>query len=341
MISFASDYITGTHPKILERLSKINLDANVGYGCDVYCQAASEKIKKECQCPDAQVYFLTGGTQTNLIVIDSLLSKYQGVISANTGHINAHEAGAIEGSGHKVLSLPNHNGKLDSTELKNYIDTFYSDGNYEHMVFPGLVYISFPTEYGTLYSLSELQSLSEVCHSYNIPLFIDGARLGYGLQSLSSDLTLPDIAKLCDVFYIGGTKVGALMGEAVVFTKKNMPPHFKTLVKQHGGLLAKGWLLGIQFDTLFTDGLYYEISKHAILMAEKLKNLFKKFGYTFYLETPTNQQFIILENSKMAELSKNVTFSFWEKYDETHTVVRFATCWSTTDEQIALLEKYL
>ena len=341
MISFASDYITGAHPKILERLVKINEDANKPYGSDIYCQEASQKIKFECQCPDAEVRFLVGGTQTNLVVIDSLLKKYEGVISANTGHINIHEAGAIEGSGHKIISLPNHNGKIDSNELKVYLETFFNDENNEHMIFPGLVYITFPTEYGTLYSLSELQSISDICHSYKIPLFLDGARLGYGLASPSSDIKLSDIAKFTDVFFIGGTKVGALMGEAVVFTKKNIPVHFTTLAKQHGALLAKGWVIGIQFDTLFTDGLYFKISHNAILMAEKMKNIFKEKGYTFYSDSPTNQVFIVLENTKMEELSKNVSFSFWEKYNDTHTVVRFATCWSTTEDQIKLLEKFL
>ena len=341
MLSFESDYIEGAHPKILETLAKTNMECLSGYGADAYTKSAKEKIADACALPDAQIAFLTGGTQTNQIVIDTMLHQYEGVVAAQSGHVSVHEAGAIEFTGRKVLTLPAHDGKIDASELDSYISDFYNDGNHEHMVFPGMVYISHPTEYGTLYSKKELTEISKVCRKHKIPLFLDGARLGYGLMSKQADLTLADIAELCDVFYIGGTKVGALCGEAVVFTKKNMPLHFEHLVKKHGALLAKGRLLAIQFDTLFTDNLYFEISRNAIDRAEELKNLFLKKGYKFFIDSPTNQQFVILENNKLKELQKNVKFSFWEKYDDTHTIVRFATSWATTSEKIAELEKLL
>ena len=341
MLSFESDYIEGAHPEILEALVKTNMESLSGYGADEYTKIAKEKIAAACALPDAQIAFLTGGTQTNQIVIDTMLHQYEGVIAAQSGHVSTHEAGAIEFTGRKVLTLPSHNGKILASELDSYISDFYKDGNHEHMVFPGMVYISHPTEYGTLYSKNEMTEISKVCRKHKIPLFLDGARLGYGLMSKQSELTLPDIAELCDVFYIGGTKVGALCGEAVVFTKKNMPLHFEHLVKKHGALLAKGRLLAVQFDTLFTDDLYFKISRNAIDRAEELKTLFTKKNYKFFIDSPTNQQFVILENSKLKELQKNVKFAFWEKYDETHTVVRFATSWATTPEKISELEKLL
>lgn len=341
MISFESDYNIGAHPKIIEKLSDTNFEMLSGYGSDKYCESAIKKIKQACDCPLADVYFLVGGTQTNQVVIDTMLNQYEGVISAKTGHINIHEAGAIEVTGHKVLEVASNNGKIIAKELNNYLETFYNDDNREHMVFPGMVYISHPTEYGTLYSKNELKEISEICSKYKIPLYMDGARLGYALMSKKTDVTLADIANLCDVFYIGGTKVGALCGEAVVFTKNNTPKHFVTLIKQHGALLAKGRLLGIQFDTLFENDLYFEISRNAIEMAEKLKEIFKEKEYEFFMETPTNQQFIILENSKIENLKNKVAFSFWEKYDDTHTVVRFATSWATTENDIKLLNEIL
>jgi threonine aldolase len=339
MLSFENDYIEGAHERILQRLLETNMEKTSGYGSDPYCESAREKIRKVCDCPQADIFFLTGGTQTNQIVIDTMLKPWEGVVAACTGHVSSHEAGAIEHGGHKVLELPQHDGRIEAEELKAYLESFWEDENHEHMVFPGMVYISHPTEYGTLYSKGELEELSSVCGQYGIPLYLDGARLGYGLMSRSTDVTLPDIARLTDVFYIGGTKVGALCGEAVVFTKQNMPKHFLTMVKQHGALLAKGRLLGIQFDTLFTDDLYFYISRHAIDMAELLKEGLRGKGYPFFLESPTNQQFVILENNRMKELEKQVKFSFWEKADENHTVVRFATSWATKREDLqALLE---
>lgn len=337
MLSFTSDYICGAHPQILKRLSETNMEALSGYGTDKYCESAIEKIKKECGNDAAQVYFLVGGTQTNQVVISTLLNPYEGVIAAKTGHVSLHEAGAIEYSGHKVIQLDCALGKLSAQTVDKYISDFYSDENHEHMVFPGMVYISYPTEYGTLYSKSELEDLYRVCQKNDIPLFIDGARLGYGLASDNCDMTMKDIANLCDVFYIGGTKVGALCGEAVVFTKNNAPKHYIAQIKQHGALLAKGRLLGVQFDTLFTDGMYMDISRHAIDMANKLKKIFADNGYRFFIDSPTNQQFVILENSQMEALAKQVEFCYWEKYDENNTVVRFATSWSTTEEDIEQL----
>lgn len=337
MIYFESDYTEGAHPKILERLNETNMIQASGYGHDEFCESAKNKIRKTINCPNAQIQFITGGTQTNQIVIDTMLKPFEGVVSAQTGHVNSHEAGAIEYTGHKVIPIPQHEGKIDGTELNDYLETFFSDGNNEHMVFPGMVYISHPTEYGTLYTKNQLTKISSVCRKNKIPLFMDGARLGYGIMAKSSDLSLEDIAELCDVFYIGGTKCGALCGEAVVFTKNNMPLHFENLVKKHGALLAKGRLLGVQFDALFTDNLYLEISKNAIDTAEALKKALKEKGYRFLLDSPTNQQFVILENKFMEELKKSVKFNFWEKYDKDHTVVRFATSWSTKMENVEKL----
>ena len=341
MLSFASDYIAGAHPEVLRRLMETNLEPLPGYGSDPYCRSAAERILSACACPEGQVYFLVGGTQTNQLVIDTLLRPWEGVLSAETGHVSVHEAGAIEFSGHKVLTLPQENGKLRAEDVEAFCAAFYADENHEHMVFPGMVYISHPTEGGTLYSKAELTALSQVCRRAGIPLFLDGARLGYGLMSRDTDVTAADIARLCDVFYVGGTKVGALCGEAVVFPRGDMPPRFLTLVKQHGALLAKGRLLGVQFDALFTDDLYWQISRHAIDMAEQLKTLFRDKGYTFARETPTNQQYILLEDDRLRELQQGVVCSFWEKPDATHTVVRFCTSWATTEEELRQLERLL
>ena len=334
MLDFVNDYSEGAHEKILERLIETNREKLSGYGTDIYCEAAKQKIREACKCPEADIHFLVGGTQTNATVIDAMLCQYEGVVAATTGHVSTHEAGAIEASGHKVLTIPHENGKISAQVLESYFEDFYADGNHEHMVFPGMVYISHPTEYGTLYSKKELEELSKVCHKYEALLYLDGARLGYGLVSEENDVTLADIAELCDVFYIGGTKVGALCGEAVVFTKKNTPKHFMTIVKQHGALLAKGRLLGIQFDTLFTDDLYLTISKNAIKTANMLKKALKEKGYTFYIDSPTNQIFLVLEDEKLKQLEKEVAVSFWEKADDTHTIVRLATSWATSEEEI-------
>ena len=338
MLNFGCDYLEGAHEKILARFIETNMEKEPGYGADKYTISAKKRILDACECPDGEVFLLVGGTQTNSTVIDAYLNNYQGVIAAPTGHIACHESGAIESCGHKVLTIPQHLGKIDAGELKEFLVNFYADETYEHQVIPGMVYISHPTEYGTLYTKAELEAIYTICKEYEIPLFVDGARLGYGLAADDTDVTLPDLAKLCDAFYIGGTKVGALCGEAVVFTKK-APKFFFTTVKQHGALLAKGRLVGIQFDTLFTDDLYMEISKHAIRLANILKAGVLAKGYKLLLDSPTNQQFIIVDNEKYAELKTQVAFSTWEKVDADHTAIRFATSWATKEEDVqALLE---
>ena len=336
MLYFQCDYLEGAHEQVLRRLVETNREKLVGYGEDVYCQSAREKIRAACGAPQADVFFLVGGTQTNAVVIDSMLAPYEGVISARTGHINMHEAGAIEFTGHKVLSVDHCEGKIDARTLENTLEAFWQDESHEHMVFPGMVYISHPTEYGTLYTKAELEALHAVCQEYKMPLFLDGARLGYGLAAEGTDVTLADLARLTDVFYIGGTKVGALCGEAVVFPH-GAPAHFMTMVKQQGALLAKGRLLGIQFDVLFTDGLYFSISKNAIATANRLKAGFAAKGYRFFMDSPTNQIFLVLENTQLAALEGKAKFGFWEKFDDTHTVVRIATSWATRMDEVEAL----
>ena len=341
MVSFESDYIAGAHPDILRRLAETNLEPLPGYGSDPYCERAKQKIRDCVGLPEAEVAFLAGGTQTNAVVISTLLSDWEGVLAAKTGHISSHEAGAIEYTGHEVLELPQRDGKIDPDDLRAYLAAYYGDENHEHMTCPGMVYLSHPTEYGTLYSRAELQSISGICREYHLSLYLDGARLAYGLMSRETDLTIRDIAELCDVFYIGGTKVGALCGEAVVFTRGNMPKHFLTSVKKRGALLAKGRLLGVQFDALFTDGLYFHIGQHAIDLAEKMKQILLAHGLSLAVQSPTNQQFPVLENGQLEKLREKVAFSFWEKQDESHTVVRLATGWSTTEEDLQALEEAL
>ncbi len=341
MISFENDYNTGAHEKILEKLTEINLDATSGYGNDKYCEGAKKKILEACGLEDADVYMLVGGTQTNSVIIATMLKDCEGVLTIDTGHINVHEAGAIEYTGHKIITLPNKDGKLEAADLEEYLRVFHADPTKSHMVYPGMAYISFPTELGTIYSKKELKDLYEICQKYEIPLFIDGARLIYGLACKECDLTLKDIAALCDVFYIGGTKCGTLFGEAVVFTKNNTPKYFDTLVKQHGALLAKRWLIGMQFDTLFTDDLYIEIGKHAIETAMHLKKTFIEKGHRLYIDSPSNQQYVIFEDSFIDNLEKEVKFGFWEKIDENHTAIRFVTSWATQMEDIDRLKELL
>ena len=341
MLSFESDYTEGAHPKILEKFIQTNFEQLPGYGSYYYTKQEKKKIKAACQLPDADVHFLVGGTQTNQIIIDTMLAPYEGVIACPTGHVASHEAGAIEFTGHKVLTLPENLGKMSAQDLSQLLQVFYSDENHEHMVFPGMVYLSFPTEYGTLYTKDELLAIKAICQTYQIPLYIDGARLGYGLKAADCDLTLPELAQLADVFYIGGTKVGALCGEAVVFTKGNTPKHFITQIKQHGALLSKGRVLGIQFDTLFTDNLYFEMSQNAIERADEIRLILKERQYPFFIETTTNQIFVIVENQKLSQLQEQVRVGFWENYDENHTVIRFATSWATTKEQVQKLKGIL
>lgn len=341
MLSFACDYLEGAHPLILKKLSETNLTQEPGYGFDSHCEKAKSLIREACGRPGADVFFLVGGTQTNATVIDSLLRGYEGVVAAQTGHIAVHESGAIEFGGHKVLTLPGHGGKIHADELKTLLETFNGDFSKDHMVFPGMVYISFPTEYGTVYSRNELEDIHAVCREYAIPLFIDGARLGYGLTSPACDISLKDLAGLCEVFYIGGTKVGALCGEAVVFPSGNAPAHFFTTVKQHGALLAKGRVLGIQFETLFTDNLYFEIASSAVSLAMELRKAFEDKGIPMYIDSPTNQQFPILTERQVKALEDKVVFEIWEKLPDGRTVTRFATSWATTKEQISSLESLL
>jgi threonine aldolase len=328
MISFESDYDNGCHEAILSRLAQTNDEKATGYGLDDYCTAAKEKIRAACDCPDADVFFLVGGTQTNATVIDAMLHGYQGVLAVETGHINVHESGAIEFGGHKVLTLPSHDGKMDAGELGQWLHDFYADPTLDHMVFPGMVYITFSTERGTIYTLEELQTISTICKRYELPLFIDGARLGYGIMAEGCDVTIQQLAALCDVFYIGGTKCGAYCGEAVVFPRGNAPAHFFTTVKQHGALLAKGRLLGVQFDTLMTDGLYFKISRHAVEQAMRLRDAFIARGYQMYSDSPTNQQFVLLDKTTIERLEKDFVFEQWYPVGDMMNC-RFVTSWAT------------
>ena len=336
MLYFENDYCEGAHPAILQKLTETNFEKVSGYGTDPYCASAKEKIRAACACPEADVFFISGGTQANSIVIASTLRRWEGVVAAATGHVAGHEAGAIEFTGHKVIGLPQKNGKLDAATVEDFCKTFYADSNHDHMVFPGMVYISHPTEYGTLYSKAELEALSAVCHTYHMPLFVDGARLGYALVSEGTDVTLADLARLTDVFYIGGTKVGALCGEAVVFPH-GAPAHFMTMVKQQGALLAKGRLLGIQFDTLFTDDLYFRIARNAIDMAFQIRDIFVSNGYPLLFDSPTNQQYPIIPDDELAILGKEFGYEYWTRVDATHSGVRFCGSWATTQENVDAL----
>ena len=339
MIYFDSDYMAGAHPKVMERLLETNYEQTTGYGTDAYTAKAVTLIREACGTPDARVHLLVGGTQTNATVIDGILARHEGVLAAESGHINVHESGAIEATGHKVLTLPSYQGKVSACDVRNFIKDFYSDETYEHMVAPGMLYISFPTEYGTVYSLEELEDISAACHEAGIPLFIDGARLGFGLAA--SDVTLKDIARLADVFYIGGTKVGALFGEAVVITNPDLLKHFTPLVKQHGALLAKGRLLGLQFEALFTEGLYFKIGEEAVRKALRLREIFEENGFPAAMDSPTNQQFFVLPNTVIDRLQENASIELWGPRGETETTVRFVTGWSTTDEDIETLKRLI
>ena len=341
MVYFDSDYMAGAHPEVLKQLNETNLLDTTGYGTDKFCSEARNLILKACGLKEGAVYFLEGGTQTNATVIDRLLSRNDGVIATDTSHINVHEAGAIEAWGHKILTLPNHNGKLDAEEVKKYITEFYKDDTWLHMVRPAMVYISFPTELGTVYSKKELEDLSSVCKQFDIPLYVDGARMAYGLAAEGNDLTLKEIASLCDVFYIGGTKCGTLFGEAVVTKRPELLPRFESVMKLHGALLAKGRLLGVQFKALFTDNLYERIGRHAVNLALEIKKLFLDKGYKFYIDSPTNQQFFILPNDVIDKLKEKVSFELWGAQGEVSTPVRFVTSWNTNADDIEVLKNSL
>lgn len=339
MIYFNSDYLEGAHSDVLRRLVETNMVQTVGYGCDEYCASAREKIRRACQAPDAHVHFLIGGTQTNTTVIAAALRPYQGVISAASGHVNCHEAGAIESTGHKVIALPACDGKITASQVADYVAWHRNDESVEHIVYPGMVYISYPTEGGTLYTKAELRALYETCRTLGLYLFIDGARLGYGLTSDACDITLPELAQLCDVFYIGGTKIGALFGEAVVILHDALKRDFRPLQKQRGAMMAKGRLLGVQFEALFTNDLYFRIARHANEMAAQIRDIFLQAGYPLLFPSPTNQQYPILPDDKLAVLGRNFGYEYWERVDATHSGVRFAASWATTQEQIDALRK--
>ena len=340
-LPFASDYMQGAHPAILQALQETNLEPVSGYGTDSYCTSARERIREACACPEAEVFFLSGGTQANALCLDRLLALWPGVLPAETGHIATHEACAIEYTGHKILPLPQKNGKVCAEDVRAYCATFFADANNAHMTMPGALYLSQTTEYGTLYSLQELEELRAICDTYSLKLYLDGARLAYALAVPENDVTLRDLARLCDVFYIGGTKCGALLGEAVVIPNSDALPHFFTSVKQHGALLAKGRILGLQFDTLFRDGLYEAIGRTALQAAARIRAALVEKGYELFLDSPSNQLFVVLEDTQLEELARNVTFSFWEKKDETHTVIRLATSWATSKEDVDTLIELL
>ena len=337
MIQFQCDYNEGAHPLILQRLAETNMEQTIGYGEDHYCDEARALIRKACQRDDADVHFLVGGTQTNTTVISHTLRPYQGVISAVSGHINVHETGAIEATGHKVLAIDSPDGKLTALQIEQAMQAHLNEDGPEHMVQPGMVYLSFPTEVGTVYTRSELEAINAVCRKYSLPLFVDGARLGYGLCSPESDITLPQLAQLADVFYIGGTKVGALFGEAVVITNEALKRDFRYSIKRHGGMLAKGRLLGLQFATLFTDNLYMNIARHAIDEAMRIKEALHEEGIKFLIDSPTNQQFPIFTNAQLEMLGKKYRFSIWQQMDDNRTAVRICTSWATKSENVDLL----
>ena len=337
MLYFNNDYAEGCHQSILDALVKTNMEQTLGYGEDDYCAAAREKIRKACGNDNLAVHFLVGGTQTNLTVIDAALRPHQGALCASSGHIHVHETGAVEATGHKVLTLPSTDGKITARQVEQAVLAHRADGAFEHIVQPKLVYISNPTELGTLYTKQELEDLSAVCQKLGLYLFLDGARLGYGLMAKGNDLTMADIARLCDVFYIGGTKVGALFGEAVVIRNPALAEDFRYIIKQHGGMLAKGRLLGIQFDTLFTDDLYYKISAHADAMADRLRDTLAEIGAPLLVPGTTNQVFAILPDTLLEELAKTVTFSEQERVSDTHRAVRFCTSWATKEENVDTL----
>jgi len=337
MIRFNSDYCEGAHPRLLAKLVSTNMEQSPGYGEDPYCRQAAETIRGLCHAPEAAVHFLVGGTQTKLTVIAAALRPHQGVLCADTGHIHVHETGSIEACGHKVLALPSENGKISAAAVEAAVNAHYASSAFEHTVQPKMVYISNPTELGTIYQKAELTALHEVCSAHGLYLFMDGARLAYGFAAASNDLTLPDLASLCDVFYIGGTKVGALFGEAAVILHPALQSDFRYLIKQRGGMLAKGRLLGLQFEELLRDGLYFELGRHAVSLAMKLKSACERAGYEFLIDSPTNQQFVILPDTVLEALAPNFAFEYQQRMDDAHSAVRFCTSWATAEEDVDCL----
>lgn len=337
MIRFECDYCEGAHPRIIERLAETNLEQTEGYGIDPYCMEVAERIRSKCGCPEADVHFLVGGTQTNMTFIAAALRSHQGVLAAVTGHISAHETGAVEATGHKVLAIPGQDGKLTAAGIQAAYDAHYGDDTHEHQVQPKLVYISNPTEIGTIYSRAELSALSETCRRNDLYLYLDGARLGYALCAEGNDLDLPAITELCDAFYFGGTKIGALFGEALIIRNNELKKDFRYIMKQRGGLLAKGRLLGLQFAALFEDDLYITACTHADRMAARIKEACIKKGYDFLVPSVTNQQFPILPDEVLKRIAENFTYSFWEKTDDSRTAVRFCTSWATREQDVQKL----
>ena len=338
--SFESDYNNGAHPEVICHLLETNGKQSQSYGFDEWSESARQKIRAACECPEADIFFLVGGTQTNTTVIDGMAASYEGVLAVQTGHINVHESGAVEAFGHKVIALPSHGGKMDAGELEAWLEAFHADPTSEHMVIPGIVYITFPTELGSVYRASEIEEIHDICRRYELKLFIDGARLGYGLASSECDFDLPWLARHCDVFYIGGTKVGALCGEAVVFPRGNVPRHFMNIVKRHGALLSKSRLAGVQFDALFTDNLYFSIARHAIDKAMQMRRLFEEAGVPLR-PSSTNQQFAELTDRQMRHILGDVLFETWEPLDGERMLCRFVTSWATTDRDLKALETAL
>lgn len=338
MLLFANDYSVGAHPEVLNRIIETNGEGSAGYCEDSYCASAAVKIKESCCSPSAQVYFMTGGTVTNKTIIDSLLRPDEGVIAASSGHINTHEAGAVESCGHKILTIEHKNGKITASSLDHYLNVFINDPNRFQMVHPGMVFISFPSEMGTIYTRKELEDIHEVCRKFNLFLYIDGARLGYGLVSPKSDVSLSDIARLCDVFYIGGTKNGALIGEAIVFPNGNAPDHFNTIIKRHGGLLAKGRILGVQFDALFENNLYFRIAERGVEQAIKIAEVLQAHGFKLWMPVETNQVFVIIDDKYADKLKNDVLYRYWIRYDENNIVARFVTTWAVSDDDIKKLD---
>lgn len=337
MIYFHNDYSEGCHPKVLEKLIATNLEQTPGYGEDSYCAQAAGMIRKLCGRDDLAVHFLVGGTQANLTVIDAALRPHQAALGAISAHINVHETGAVEATGHKVLSVPSADGKITAMQVRSVVEAHRASGSFEHEAQPKLVYISNPTELGTLYTLSELEELSQTCRDMGLYLFLDGARLGYGFAAADNDMTMADLARLCDVFYIGGTKVGALFGEAVVISNPAIAEDFRYLIKQHGGMLAKGRLLGVQFGALLEDGLYFEIAGHAVRLADQIRSTFDELRVSYLVPGTTNQIFPILSDTFLTELSKNFMFTEMERVDANHRAVRFCTSWASTQENVDAL----
>ena len=334
MIRLECDYACGAHPAVMERLAATNGEATPGYGVDEHCRNAANLLKELCQSPEADVHFLVGGTQTNVTLISTALRPYQGVLSADTGHIAVHETGAVEATGHKVMTIPGVDGKITAQQIKAAIVGHLEDPTAEHTVQPGMVYISNPTELGTIYTLAELEAIRAVTLEHGLFLFVDGARLGCALGAKENDITLPDLARLSDAFYVGGTKMGALFGEALVLTHPALKRDFRYMIKRHGGMLAKGRLLGVQFEALLENGLYFEIGRHNVSLAMQLKRACQEKGYPMYVDSPTNQQFPILPNSLLKKLEGVCTWSLQAKIDADHTAIRFCTSWATTQEEV-------